>query len=90
MDECRKKKRQCRSPLFVVTGGRRKSPFSVLTEADALRVLENLKSQQAVALTRVRVELRDVGRVDRQALVLAGVPGVMSREGGVVHLITGL
>ena len=51
---------------------------------------DNLKSQKAVALTRVRVELRDVARVDRQALTAAGIPGVMTLDGGVVHLITGL
>jgi phosphotransferase system IIB component len=57
---------------------------------DALGGVDNLKSQQPVALTRVRVELRDVGRVDRQALNLAGVPGVMLLNDGVLHLITGL
>jgi phosphotransferase system IIB component len=57
---------------------------------DALGGVDNLKSQKPVALTRVRVELRDVGRVDRQALNRAGVPGVMLLDGGVMHLITGL
>ncbi|MBV7546878.1 PTS transporter subunit EIIB [Pseudomonas sp. PDM26] len=56
----------------------------------ALGGVDNLKSQQPVALTRVRVELRDVVQVDRQALTAAGVPGVMLLDGGVVHLITGL
>ena len=56
----------------------------------ALGGVDNLKSQKAVALTRVRVELRDVARVDRQALTAAGIPGVMTLDGGVVHLITGL
>ncbi|KAA0995913.1 PTS glucose transporter subunit IIB [Pseudomonas sp. ANT_J12] len=56
----------------------------------ALGGVDNLKSQQPVALTRVRVELRDVGQVDRQALNRAGVPGVMLLDGGVMHLITGL
>ena len=56
----------------------------------ALGGVDNLKSQQPVALTRVRVELRDVARMDRQALAAAGVPGVMTLEDGVVHLITGL
>ncbi|MCO8311894.1 PTS transporter subunit EIIB [Pseudomonas mandelii] len=56
----------------------------------ALGGVDNLKSQQPVALTRVRVELRDMTRMDRQALMAAGVPGVMMLERGVVHLITGL
>jgi phosphotransferase system IIB component len=56
----------------------------------ALGGVDNLKSQQPVALTRVRVELREVARMDRQALTVAGVPGVMMLDNGVVHLITGL
>ena len=55
----------------------------------ALGGVDNLKSQQPVALTRVRVELRDVGRMDRQALNVAGVPGVMMLDEGVVHLLMG-
>ena len=56
----------------------------------ALGGVDNLKSQQPVALTRVRVALRDVGQVDRRALMAAGVPGVMTLDGGVVHLLLGL
>ncbi|VVO84884.1 hypothetical protein PS865_02031 [Pseudomonas fluorescens] len=56
----------------------------------ALGGVDNLKSQQPVALTRVRVALHDEARVDRQALNMAGVSGVMCLEGGVLHLITGL
>ena len=56
----------------------------------ALGGMDNLKSQQPVALTRVRVELRDVAWMDQQALSVAGVPGVMMLEDGVVHLIAGL
>ncbi|MCP1443652.1 phosphotransferase system IIB component [Pseudomonas sp. GGS8] len=56
----------------------------------ALGGVDNLKSHQPVALTRMRVELRDVARMDRQALTAAGVAGVMMLNGGVVHLITGL
>jgi len=50
----------------------------------------NLTSQQRVALTRVRVQLKEAGRLDEQALKAAGVPGVMVLTGGVVHLLTGL
>ena len=56
----------------------------------ALGGVDNLKSQQPLALTRVRVTLHDEARVDRQALSMAGVAGVMPLEGGVLHLITGL
>ena len=64
-----------------------------LLSADVLRALggaDNLKSQQRVALTRVRVQLQDAGRVDEAALRAAGVSGVMVLAGGVVHLLTGL
>ncbi|MDD5445582.1 MAG: PTS transporter subunit EIIB [Pseudomonas fluorescens] len=57
---------------------------------NALGGAVNLKSQQRVALTRVRVQLLDAGRLDTQALKAAGVPGVMVLTGGVVHLLTGL
>ncbi|MET3456604.1 MULTISPECIES: PTS transporter subunit EIIB [Pseudomonas] len=56
----------------------------------ALGGAENLKSHQPVALTRLRVELRDVTRIDRAGLSVAGVMGVMMLDNGVVHLITGL
>lgn len=56
----------------------------------ALGGVDNLKSRQPVALTRVRVALRDEARVDRQALSVAGVAGVMPLGDGVLHLITGL
>ncbi|HWH87099.1 MAG TPA: PTS transporter subunit EIIB [Pseudomonas sp.] len=56
----------------------------------ALGGVDNLKAQQPVALTRVRVALHDASRIDRQALTDAGVVGVMALEGDVLHLITGL
>ncbi|WLH89405.1 PTS transporter subunit EIIB [Pseudomonas sp. FP453] len=64
-----------------------------LLSAEVVKALggaENLKSQQRVALTRVRVQLQDATRLDEQALKAAGVPGVMVLTGGVVHLLTGL
>lgn len=64
-----------------------------LLSAEVLKALggaDNLKSQQRVALTRVRVQLQDATRLDEQALKAAGVPGVMVLTGGIVHLLTGL
>lgn len=64
-----------------------------LLSAQVLKALggaDNLKSQQRVALTRVRVQLQDATRLDEQALTAAGVPGVMVLTGGIVHLLTGL
>ncbi|KIF60091.1 PTS glucose transporter subunit IIB [Pseudomonas fluorescens] len=56
----------------------------------ALGGVANIKSQQPVALTRVRVTLQNEARVDHQALSVAGVAGVMPIGDGVLHLITGL
>jgi phosphotransferase system IIB component len=56
----------------------------------ALGGADNFKSHQPVALTRLRVELLDVARIDRAGLSGAGVTGVMMLDNGVVHLITGL
>ncbi|WHS61425.1 PTS transporter subunit EIIB [Pseudomonas sp. G2-4] len=56
----------------------------------ALGGTDNLTHHQPVALTRLRVELRDVARIDRSGLSAAGVVGVMTLENGVMHLITGL
>ena len=69
------------------------APTQSLLSAEVLKALggaDNLKSQQRVALTRVRVQLQDAGRLDSQALKAAGVAGVMVLTGGVVHLLTGL
>jgi N-acetylglucosamine PTS system EIIB component len=55
----------------------------------ALGGADNLKSQQRVALTRVRVQLEDAG-LDEAGLRASGIAGVMVLPGGVVHLLTGL
>ncbi|WP_314533811.1 PTS transporter subunit EIIB [uncultured Pseudomonas sp.] len=69
------------------------APTQSLLSAEVLNALggaDNLKSQQRVALTRVRVQLQDAAKVDAAALKMAGVAGVMVLSGGVVHLLTGL
>ncbi|MBC3248304.1 PTS transporter subunit EIIB [Pseudomonas lurida] len=69
------------------------TPPQGLLSAEVLSALggaDNLKSQQRVALTRVRVQLQDAGRLDEPALKAAGVAGVMVLAGGVVHLLSGL
>ncbi|MDP9528297.1 PTS transporter subunit EIIB [Pseudomonas protegens] len=50
----------------------------------------NIKSQQPLALTRLRLELHDPQLLDASALRVAGVPAVMPLAGGVVHLLLGL
>ena len=49
----------------------------------------NIASVEAVALTRLRVELRDAGVVDDGALAAAGALGVWRMAHGVVHVIVG-
>ncbi|WP_460134212.1 PTS transporter subunit EIIB [Pseudomonas sp. S1_E04] len=69
------------------------APTQSLVSVDVLNALggaDNLTSQQRVALTRVRVQLQDAGRLDEAALQAAGVPAVMVLAGGVVHLLIGL
>ncbi|MBJ2234469.1 PTS transporter subunit EIIB [Pseudomonas fluorescens] len=64
-----------------------------LLSADVVSALGgegNVTSQQRVALTRVRVQLREAGRLDESALKAAGIPAVMVLPGGVLHLLTSL
>ena len=69
------------------------TPTPSLLSAEVLSALGgegNVTSQQRVALTRVRVQLREAGRVDESALKAAGIPAVMVLPGGVLHLLTSL
>lgn len=50
----------------------------------------NLHSLEALAATRLRVEVVEPSRVDAVALEGAGVAAVMTVEGGAYHLIVGL
>nr|WP_298173432.1 PTS transporter subunit EIIB [uncultured Pseudomonas sp.] len=56
----------------------------------ALGGATNLKSCQPVALTRLRVELRDAGLLQESALREAGVPALMTLPDGVFHLLLGV
>lgn len=51
---------------------------------------ENLTQVSACAETRLRLVLRDADWVDREELLHTGIKGIMTCEGGVIHLITGL
>ncbi|MFP3517644.1 PTS glucose transporter subunit IIB [Pseudomonas sp. SIMBA_077] len=69
-------------------------PISTASTLDAavlaaLGGVNNLRSERRVALSRIRIELKDVARMDLHALRQAGVPGVMPLAGGVVHLLVG-
>jgi phosphotransferase system IIB component len=80
------------TPDLVLEVPSRPAPDDGLAPAiiTALGGADNLKSHQPLALTRLRVELRDMARIDRPGLSAAGVLGVMTLDDGVVHLITGL
>ena len=69
------------------------TPTPSLLSAEVLSALGgegNVTSQQRVALTRVRVQLKEGDRLDESALKAAGIPAVMVLPGGVLHLLTGL
>jgi PTS system glucose-specific IIC component len=57
--------------------------------AAALGGMDNIESVEAVAITRLRVSLRDAGRIDERALDRAGVTGMMHVADGLVHVIVG-
>ena len=70
-----------------------KAPSASRLNAAMLQALggsANIKSQQPLALTRLRLELHDPQLLDASALRVAGVPAVMPLAGGVVHLLLGL
>jgi PTS system glucose-specific IIC component len=55
----------------------------------ALGGLSNIRKLEAIAGTRLRVELADASRLDEAALKAAGVEGVMPQGEQVFHLIVG-
>jgi PTS system glucose-specific IIC component len=70
----------------TVTSGQRTRASAIAT---ALGGRGNVVDVEAVALTRVRAEVRDTRRVDEPALAAAGVSGVWRVSDHVVHLIVG-
>ena len=55
----------------------------------ALGGRQNVRTLNAVALTRLRVEFADEAKFDETAARQAGVLGVMNAAPGVLHLIVG-
>jgi len=74
------------SAAVVVTDGHRARAAAIAT---ALGGSENLVAAEAVAITRLRVALRDGARLDDAALSQAGASGVMRLAGGIAHVIVG-
>jgi PTS system glucose-specific IIC component len=74
------------APAVVITQGHRTRAAAITA---ALGGIDNITESDAVALTRVRVVLRDASRLNESGLTTAGVRGVMHVDGGVVHLIVG-
>ncbi len=56
----------------------------------ALGGANNIRTADAVALTRLRVEVTDAAAVDEQGLQAAGVQGIMRLQEEVLHLVVGL
>ncbi|HJR67470.1 MAG TPA: PTS glucose transporter subunit IIBC [Gemmatimonadaceae bacterium] len=56
---------------------------------NALGGTTNLKGVEPVAMTRLRVEVRDNGRVDDRALQAAGASGTLRVSDTVVHVVVG-
>jgi PTS system glucose-specific IIC component len=56
----------------------------------ALGGRSNIRKVDAVALTRLRVEVADSNAVNEAALQAAGVEGILRLPGGKLHLIMGL
>jgi len=56
----------------------------------ALGGKQNIRRIDAIALTRLRVEVADSAAVNDSALQAAGVQGTLRLEGGVLHLLMGL
>jgi len=79
------------APLAPVTGAALEAwvPEAAVPLMAALGGRANLKRLEAVALSRLRVELVDPARFDEPAARKAGVLGVMQAAPGVLHLIVG-
>ncbi|HIK16859.1 MAG TPA: PTS transporter subunit EIIC [Leptolyngbyaceae cyanobacterium M33_DOE_097] len=56
----------------------------------ALGGKQNIRRVDAIALTRLRVEVADSSAVNDSALQAVGVQGILRLEGGVLHLLMGL
>ncbi|MEO7962613.1 MAG: PTS glucose transporter subunit IIBC [Gemmatimonadaceae bacterium] len=74
------------TPTVMITEGHRSRAAAVIT---ALGGISNVRAVEAVALTRLRVEVADATRVDESALTRAGARGVMRVADGVLHIIVG-
>ena len=74
------------SPDVVVTPGHRTRAAALAT---ALGGASNILGVEAIALTRVRVQIRNATALDERALEAAGVAGIWRLTDGIVHLIVG-
>lgn len=73
-------------PVPAIDPGMRDAAAAILA---ALGGPANLRNLQAVALTRLRVELADDRKFDEAAMRVAGVTAVMRVAPGILHLIVG-
>jgi PTS system glucose-specific IIC component len=75
-----------RPPAVALTAGQRAKADALVA---ALGGARNVTRVEPVALTRLRVQLRDRSAVDDRALAAAGAAGVQRVSEGVVHVIVG-
>jgi len=71
------------------SGGTGIAPTKALALVEALGGSGNVERAEACAVTRVRVVVKEPGRVSDAALEAAGVSGVMRLPGNTLHLIIG-
>jgi glucose PTS system EIICB or EIICBA component len=74
------------SPLTTVTPELRARASAIMA---GLGGASNIVRVEELALTRLRVELRDAAKIDEGALTKAGVLGVWRLSGTLMHLIVG-
>ncbi len=77
------------APVAVVKAVPGLPPEKARQVLAALGGLYNVKVSQAVAVTRVRIQVADIAKVDRDKLISLGVRAIQEVSADTIHLITG-
>lgn len=92
--ESRPKTGPAGSEMMTATLPRIEADPAAATKAKAMLAalggVTNIRAIEPVALTRLRVEVTNAGRIDETALQAAGVKAIMRVESQVLHLVVGL
>ncbi len=83
---------EIRAELASAVAGEPSAPVSVDRSEwmSALGGDDNVLEIKLVAVTRLRVHLKDSGKINREALTALGAEGLMPLEGNILHLIIGI